>query len=157
MGFLSNGERAQLLPAEDLAHRFPIPIQIVSIDKYFPERQTPKQKQVEDRLADMGDYPGKRQGVSGRRFFQTASGMSAAVLAMNQVYGKLFSVTEAEAAAPVMENERAAALKDQDVFGAHTHFLRDDTKLTNFVGINEDYLRNGAYPDDFHYRYLRKI
>ena len=39
MGFLSDDERAQLSPAEDLPHRFPIPTQIVSSDEYFPERQ----------------------------------------------------------------------------------------------------------------------
>jgi hypothetical protein len=38
MGFLSDEERAQLSPAEDLPHRFPIQTQIVSSDEYFPER-----------------------------------------------------------------------------------------------------------------------
>ena len=122
MGFLSDEERSQLSPAEDVPHRFPIPTQIVSSDEYFPERQTPKQKQVEDRLAEMGDRLAKRQGVSRRRFFQTASGMAAAFVAMNQVYGKLFSVTEAEAATPEMADERAVTLRGQDVFDAHTHF-----------------------------------
>ena len=135
MGFLSDDERAQLLPAEDLPHRFPIPTQIVSSDEYFPERQTLKQKQVEARLAEMGDQLAKRQGMSRRRFFQTASGMAAAFVAMNQVYGKVFSVTEAEAATPEMANERAVALQGQDVFDVHTHFLRDDTRLTNFVAM----------------------
>jgi hypothetical protein len=71
MGFLSGEERAQLSPAEDLPHRFPIPTQIVSSDEYFPEAQTAKQKQVEHRLAEMGDHLAKRQGISRRRFFQT--------------------------------------------------------------------------------------
>jgi hypothetical protein len=133
MGFLSDEERAQLSPAEDLPHRFPIPTQIVSSDEYFPEPQTRQQKQVEDRLAEMGDRYAKRLGVSRRRFFQTASGMAAAFVAMNQVYGKVFSVTEAEAATPEMADERAVVLRGQDVFDCHTHFLRDDTRLTNFV------------------------
>src|ERR1700744_2328509 len=133
MGFLSDEERAQLSPAEDLPHRFPIPTQIVSSDEYFPESQTAQQKQVEARLAEMGDHYAKRQGVSRRRFFQTASGMAAAFVAMNQVYGKLFAVSEAEAATPEMADERAIVLRGQDVFDCHTHFLRDDTRLTNFV------------------------
>jgi uncharacterized protein len=135
MGFLSDEERARLSPAEDLPHRFPIPTQIVSSDEYFPEPQTAQQKQVEDRLAELGDRLAKRQGMSRRRFFQTASGMAAAFVAMNQVYGKLFDVTEAEAATPEMANERAMSLSSQDVFDAHTHFLRDDTRLTNFVAM----------------------
>lgn len=40
MGLVSDDERAQLLPAEDLPHRFPILTQIVSSDEYPPERQT---------------------------------------------------------------------------------------------------------------------
>jgi uncharacterized protein len=135
MGFLSDEERAQLSPAEDLPHRFPIPTQIVSSDEYFPEPQTTRQKQVEHRLAEMGDRLAKRHAVSRRRFFQTASGMAAAFLAMNQVYGNLFDVTEAEAATPEAANERAVTLKGQDVFDAHTHFLRDDTRLNNFVAM----------------------
>jgi uncharacterized protein len=135
MGFLSDEERSQLLPAEDVPHRFPIPTQIVSSDEYFPEPQTAQQKQVEDRLAAMGDHLARRQGISRRRFFQTASGMAAAFLAMNQVYGKLFSVTEAEAATPELAQQRADTLQGQDVFDAHTHFLRDDTRLTNFVAM----------------------
>lgn len=135
MGFLSDEERDQLLPAEDVPHRFPIPTQIVSSDEYFPERQTVMQKQVEDRLAEMGDRLAKRQGISRRRFFQTASGMAAAFLAMNQVYGKLFAVDEAEAATPELAQERSVSLQGQDVFDAHTHFLRDDTRLTNFVAM----------------------
>src|SRR6201993_1774927 len=107
MGFLSDEERERLLPAEDLPHRFPIPTQIVSSDEYFPEPQTPRQKKVEARLAEMGDRLAKRQGISRRRFFQTASGMAAAYLAMNQVYGNLYAVSEAEAATPEMAQERA--------------------------------------------------
>ena len=135
MGLLSDEERARLSPAEDLPHRFPIPTQIVSSDEYFPEPQTAQQKQVEHRLAELGDRLAKRQGMSRRRFFQTASGMAAAFVAMNQVYGKLFDVTEAEAATPEMANERALSLSSQDVFDAHTHFLRDDTRLTEFAAM----------------------
>ncbi len=126
MGSLSDDERAQLLPAEDVPHRFPIPTQIVSSDEYFPEAQTAQQKQFELRLADIGDHLARRQGLSRRRFFQTASGMAAAFLAMNQVYGKLFAVTEAEAATPEMADQRAITLRGQDVFDAHTHFLPED-------------------------------
>src|SRR3978361_2377456 len=108
MGFLSDDERAQLSPAEDLPHRFPIPTQIVSSDACFPESQAGTQQRGEDRLAEMGDHLAKRQGISRRRFFQTASGMAAAFLAMNQVYGRLFSVSDAEGRPPGMGQQPRA-------------------------------------------------
>lgn len=135
MDLLSDDERAQLFPAEELPHRFPIPTQIVSSDEYFPEPQTPRQKQVEHLLHEDGDRLAHRQGLSRRRFFQTAAGMAAAFVAMNKVYGPIFDASEAEAATPEMAEERAIRLRGQDVFDAHTHFLRDDTRLTNFVAM----------------------
>jgi len=32
-----------------------------------------------------------------------------------------------------MANERAKELADQSIMDMHTHFLRDDTRLENFV------------------------
>jgi hypothetical protein len=54
---------------------------------------------------------------------------------MNEVYGPLFDVSKAEAATSAMAQERANALKDQFIMDMHTHFLRDDTRLTNFVAM----------------------
>ncbi len=58
-------------------------------------------------------------------------------VAMNQVYGPLFDVTPAEAATPAMADERANALKDQFIMDMHTHFLRDDTRITTFVDMRK--------------------
>ena len=52
---------------------------------------------------------------------------------MNEVYGPLFEVSNAEAATPAMAQERADALKDQFIMDMHTHFLRDDTRIMTFV------------------------
>ena len=123
-------QRAELLPAEEAQFASPIPTQIVSSDEYLPARQTEKQREVEARLKDLGAVLANRQGMSRRRFFQTAAGMAASYLVMNQVYGRLFAVSEAEAATPAMAEERAAALKTQTIFDAHTHFLRDDPSPT---------------------------
>jgi predicted TIM-barrel fold metal-dependent hydrolase len=79
----------------------------------------------------------KRQGLSRRRFFQTAAGMAASFVAMNRVFGPLFDVSEAEAATPELADQRAAGLSGQMVIDGHTHFLRDDTKLMNFVKLRE--------------------
>jgi predicted TIM-barrel fold metal-dependent hydrolase len=137
MGFLSKAELAQLLPAEESAFPSPIPTQVVSSDEYFPSPQTREQKEVEARLVALADDLAKKQGLTRRRFFQTASGMAASFVAMNQVYGALFDATPAEAATPELAEERAKGLSGQFVMDTHTHFLRDDTRLTGFVKMRE--------------------
>lgn len=137
MGFLTDAERASLIPSELVDKGTPIPTQIVSSDEYLPPAQNAAQREVEARMLDMGDRLAKRQGVSRRRFFQTASGMAAAFVAMNQVYGGIFDATEAEAATPDMADARAKALKSQFIMDMHTHFLRDDTRLEGFVKQRE--------------------
>src|SRR4051812_749534 len=123
MGFLSDEELGRLVPSELAGEPTPIPTQIVSSDEYFPAAQNARQREIESRLLAMGDELGKRQGVSRRRFFQTAAGMAAAFVAMNQTYGNLFAATQAEAATPELADARAAALKNQFIMDMHTHFL----------------------------------
>jgi uncharacterized protein len=143
MKFLTDQDLEQLLPAEEAAFRSPVPTQIVSSDEYLPEPQTRDQKQVEARLIDMADSIAKKQGVSRRRFFQSASGMAASFVAMNTVYGEFFDATLAEAQTPEMAGERARKLSGQFIMDTHTHFLRDDTRLTNFVRMREAVGRSG--------------
>jgi predicted TIM-barrel fold metal-dependent hydrolase len=137
MRFLSQDELNQLLPAEEAAFPSPIPTQVVSSDEYFPSPQTPQQKEVEARLVAMADALSKKQGMTRRRFFQTAAGMAASFVAMNEVYGALFEASAAEAATPELADERAKALAGEFVMDTHTHFLRDDTRLTGFVKMRE--------------------
>src|SRR5207302_8714940 len=72
-----------------------------------------------------------------RRFFQSAAGMAASFVAMNEVYGPMFDATRAEAATPALAQERANALKDQLVMDMHRHFLRDDTRITTFLDMRQ--------------------
>jgi uncharacterized protein len=137
MKFLSDEEISQLAPAETSSFPSPVPTQIVSSDEYLPAPQTEQQREVEARLKAIGDRLAQHQGLSRRRFFQTAAGMAASFLAMNQVYGRLFEVNSAEAATPDLANERAAALSGQLVIDDQTHFLRDDTRLMGFVKQRE--------------------
>jgi hypothetical protein len=65
-------------------HRTPIPTQVVSSDEYYPAPQNAKQREVEARLLAMADELGRRQGMDRRRFFQTAAGMAASFVAMNE-------------------------------------------------------------------------
>jgi hypothetical protein len=120
-GFLTHDEIADLVPSEFLTHATPIPTQIVSSDEYTPPPQSEKQKEVEARLLAMGDDLGGKQGLTRRRFFQTASGMAAGFLALNDSFGTVVDVSRAKAAAPEVAAERAASLKDQFIMDMHTH------------------------------------
>ena len=136
MNFLSDEDRAILTPAEDLPHGLPIPTQSVSSDEYLPPPQTEKQRELEARLLAMGDEMARRQNMPRRRFFQTAAGMAAAYVALNETFGgEFFDASRAEAQTPEQADERANALKGQWIMDMHTHFLRDDTRLTSFVAM----------------------
>jgi uncharacterized protein len=145
-GFLTHDEIADLVPSEFLTYATPIPTQIVSSDEYTPPPQSEKQKEVEARILAMGDELGGKQGLTRRRFFQTASGMAAGFLALNDTFGSVYDVSRAEAAAPEVAAERAASLKDQFIMDMHTHFLRDDTRLDNFVRSREAVGKAGWNP-----------
>jgi predicted TIM-barrel fold metal-dependent hydrolase len=146
MRLLSDAEIAGLAPAERAAFPGPIPTQIVSSDEYLPVAQTGRQRQVEARTKALGDALARRHGLSRRQFFRTASGMAAAFLAMNEVYGALYDVSPAEAQAPEAAKERAGALAKQFVMDCHTHFLRDDTRLMGFVRARESVGKAGWNP-----------
>ena len=146
MGFLTEDEIAALNPSELLPHATPIPTQIVSSDEFTPAPQSPEQRQVEARLLAMADDLGARQGLDRRRFFQSAAGMAAGFVALNEVFAPLFDATRAEASTPELAKERAAKLKDQFIMDMHTHFLRDDTRLVNFVRSREAVGRAGWNP-----------
>ena len=134
---LTDEELAALMPSELCQHRTPIPTQIVSSDEFYPDPQNQRQREVEARLLAMADDIGSKQGMDRRRFFQTAAGMAASFVAMNEVYGPLFNVSRAEAATPAVAQERANALKDQFIMDMHTHFLRDDTRIMGFVEMRK--------------------
>ena len=121
MNLLDPEELKQLLPAEEHAFPSPIPTQIVSSDEFMPPPQTRAQQRVEARIKELGDDLARRQGMTRRRFLQTASGMAAAFVAMNEVYGSLYDVSRAEAQTPDVAKERAKALSGQFVMDCHTH------------------------------------
>jgi hypothetical protein len=146
MGFLTEKEIAELNPSELLPHSTPIPTQIVSSDEFTPPPQSAQQKEVEARLLDMADTLGRHQGLSRRGFFQSAAGMAAGFVALNETFGTVFEASRAEAATPAVAQERANALKDQFIMDMHTHFLRDDTRIMNFVRSREAVGKAGWNP-----------
>ena len=95
--YLSDRELADLEPSEN-GFRSPVPTQIVSNGEFNPLPQTPAQKQVEARIKELADTYGPKQGMDRRSFLRTASGMAAAFVAMNDVFGRVFDASEAEAA-----------------------------------------------------------
>lgn len=146
MRLLSDREKAELALAESHGFPGPIPTQIVSSDEFAPIPQTLAQREVEVRLREMGDALARKHGMSRRQFFATASGMAAAFLAMNQVFGPLFGVSAAEAATPEMAEDRAKTLSGQFILDGHTHFLRDDTRLDTFLRMREAVGKSGWNP-----------
>jgi predicted TIM-barrel fold metal-dependent hydrolase len=129
---LSPEELERLSSAESLFPS-PIPVQSVSSDEFMPGPQTPKQREFEARVKTMGAHLAGRLGTSRRRFFQTAAGMAAAFLAMNDTYGPIYGVSHAEAAEPERANDRAKRLSGQFIMDMHTHFLRPGTRIQTFV------------------------
>src|SRR5947209_2091417 len=132
MSMLSPEELNRLSSAESLFPS-PIPVQSVSSDEFMPGPQTPKQREFEARVKEMGSQMARRLGMSRRRFFQTAAGMATGFLAMNDTYGRLFCVCRAEAATPARADARANKLSKQFIMDMHTHFLRPGTRIQTFV------------------------
>ena len=80
--------------ADDL--HSPIPTQMVSNGEHMPIPQTEDQKRVEARIKELADSAAKKLNLSRRQFLATSGGMAAGFLAMNEVYGRFFSVDEEE-------------------------------------------------------------
>jgi predicted TIM-barrel fold metal-dependent hydrolase len=147
---MSPDDLDSLLPAERLHFRSPIPLQPVSSEEFVPGPQTPTQRRLASRLQRLGEELARHQGLSRRAFFQSAAGMAAAFVAMNEAYGKeqgpLYDASLAEAADPARAAERARSLRGQFIMDMHTHFLRDDTRLEGFVRSREAVGKAGWNP-----------
>ena len=134
--WLSKKELEQLSPAEKVAES-PVPTRIVSNGEFNPLPQTEQQRQVEARIAELGDEHAKKAGQSRREFLKTASGMAVAFVAMNEVYGPIFSVAHAEVTDASAAAERASALAKQFVFDNQLHFVHDDYENDGLLGLGQ--------------------
>ena len=133
--YLSNEELRRMAPAELASFKSPIPTQIVSNGEFNPLPQTRDQQRVEVRITEMADELGRRLGMSRRQFLASSAGMAAAFLAMNEVFGRIFDVSRAEAASPGVADQRAGALAGQFIIDDQTHFVRDDFKQDGLLGL----------------------
>src|SRR6266850_7273107 len=84
----------------------PMPTQVVSNEEFIPRRQTPKQKEVEYLIGQMGDERARKLSLSRRAFMASSMGLATCFLASNKVYGKAFDVDEAEAFEPAAVEEK---------------------------------------------------
>jgi predicted TIM-barrel fold metal-dependent hydrolase len=99
----------------------PIPARIVSNEEFIPPAQTPKEKEYEARVQEISAQAAKRQGIDRRKFIRTGSGMAAAFLALNQVFGDCYEVDAAELEDPKGVSEKWP--KDQFIFDIQTHHV----------------------------------
>jgi len=99
----------------------PIPTRIASNEEFIPPPQTPEQKEYEARVQALAEREAKRRGINRRDFFRTGSGMAAALLALNEVFGPCYQVSaEAVKEAGAFEEKWP---KDQFIFDIQTHHV----------------------------------
>ena len=70
-----------------------------------------------------------------RQFLRTSCGMAAAFVALNDVFGAIFDVSPAEAAQPEAAAQRANGLAGQFILDDQVHFVRDDYKVDDILGL----------------------
>jgi predicted TIM-barrel fold metal-dependent hydrolase len=99
----------------------PIPSRIASNEEFIPPAQTIEQRQYEARLKAISARAAKGQGLSRREFLRTGSGMAAALLAMNEVFGPCYEVSADEVRDQAAFAEKWP--KDQFIFDVQTHHV----------------------------------
>ncbi|TMH73955.1 MAG: hypothetical protein E6H52_14555 [Betaproteobacteria bacterium] len=121
--WLSNEQLERCAPAEAEPFQAAVPTRMVSNGEYMPHPQTDKQRQVEARVKEIADKAAKKLGISRRQFLEGAGGMAASFLAMNEVYGANFQVSEAELFEPEAHDENGPP-RNLFVFDDQTHIVR---------------------------------
>jgi predicted TIM-barrel fold metal-dependent hydrolase len=99
----------------------PIPTRIASNEEFIPPPPSAQQNEFEARLQTISDQVSSRQGLSRRDFLRTSSGMAAALMALNQVFGDCYEVAAAEVQDPKAFEEKWP--KDQFIFDVQTHHV----------------------------------
>jgi len=121
--WLSDGQLEHCAPAEAEPFKAPVPTRMVSNGEYMPHPQTDKQRHVEARVKEIADKAAKKLGITRRQFLETTGGMAASFLAMNEVYGANFQVSQAELFEPEAHDENGPP-KDLFVLDDQTHIIR---------------------------------
>jgi hypothetical protein len=101
--------------------QLPIPSRIASNEEFVPPPQSAKQKEYEARLKAISEEAAKGQGMDRRRFLRTGSGMAAALIALNETFGRVYDVSAAEVRSQEAFAERWP--KNQFIFDIQTHHI----------------------------------
>jgi len=92
-GLLDEDQIAKCARADEAEPlRAPIPTRMISNGEYMPVPQTDKQQQVEARIEELTASSSKKLGIDRRTFLASTGGMAAALIAMNEVFGRFLSV-----------------------------------------------------------------
>ncbi len=117
--------------------RTPIPPQVVSNGEYAPIPQTQQQKAVEENILSLSDEISRKKGIDRRNFLQSGCGMALAFLAMNQVYGRHFTVSNDETIDDEAAQAWASKLSTQFIFDDQLHYVTEDYKFEGILGLRE--------------------
>lgn len=99
----------------------PIPSRIASNEEFIPPPQSKQQKKYEARLKDISTRAAKKQGMKRRDFLRSGSGMAAALVALNEVFGRCYEVHADEVADQQAFAEKWP--KNQFIFDVQTHHV----------------------------------
>jgi uncharacterized protein len=105
------------------AFRSPIPTRMISNGEYMPIPQTAQQQQVEARLKDLAEENSRKLGMDRRSFLAGTGGMAAALVAMNEVFGRFFDINPIEMLIPEAYAQSATP-RDVFVFDDQLHLVR---------------------------------
>ena len=141
----------------------PVPTQIVGNEEFDPMPQTADQKRVEQRIFELADQYSRKLGISRRSFLQGSGGMAVSFMAMNEVFGPTFLVSEAEAAEPAATREMWP--KKEFILDLQTHHVKDSIvgptmfrTLTGKFGLNPALKDGKPAPDSLHRgNYVKEI
>ena len=141
----------------------PVPTQIVGNEEFDPMPQTVDQKRVEQRIFALADHYSRILGMSRRSFLQGSGGMAVSFMAMNDVFGPTFLVSEAEAAEPAATREMWP--KKEFILDLQTHHVKDSIvgptmfrTLTGKFGLNPALADGKPAPDSLHRaNYVKEI
>lgn len=105
----------------------PVPTRMVSNGEYMPVPQTSKQRQVEGRIQELAESASRKLGIDRRRFLAGTGGMAAALVAMNEVFGRFFDVNPIEMLEPVAYAESTVP-RGMFIFDDQLHMVRGSSR-----------------------------
>ena len=103
--------------------RSPIPTRMVSNGEYMPVAQTLQQQRVEARLEELAEESSRKLGMDRRSFLTGTGGMAAALVAMNEVFGRFFNIDPIEMLVPAAYAQSSTP-RDVFIFDDQLHLVR---------------------------------